>query len=745
MTKKGTTRYQIDEFHIASGIAGFNNDIRYQGDHINLELTNLSSEQGTKTSIKGSTSYAGGNVIKINGWAYLRDEPKKFNISVSSRGLNLLAFREIFNRYRIDTKNTDIAINITAKSDAMEGIILSSHIQIKKTGLPSFKKKMADIRLDADVFYCIVDNSLTIHNFTARSGDVYAVHLKGVIKEIQKNPSYEAEIKIDGLELSALDIMKGVKAGGIITSDTIHVKGKFDKAMPEISGSVLLAGAFFRSNTADMKQINAKMAFSSGKEISATAEASAKILKARGYTLRTPSDVSISINTRGTPEKIAMTSSITLSPVDLSLKTGKDGYLESLHLEIDGTLKEKSFSGKASLEAKRLQYADYALKRIKGNIGINYRRNIVRDASLHAQVVFGRKDLEFTAEAATGTISAAISGFVKGFLKKERAFSIQVSLPETNIADIRTSFWDIFPDSLLYGVLDGSISSGITFGYREGRFTANGKFRLKDFMIGGEYGEYSAGPINGVIPFVYGEVNKKHEPIRLPSFERSEFGNVSRYYSAEFKETGYNKIVIGSFHYGFRLLKDIKIWMKQDGNILNVGRFSANIFGGKLNGSAVIDMTDRLNYKAGILLEGLSLKQLCDDIEPIRGYISGKVDGTGTLKGSGIGLLQIIGMGDLWTYSTQDEKTKISKEFLQKIGGPSVKAYLGDRPFNKGIMSLYLQKGYVIFRELEISNRNFFGIQDLSVKVAPLSNRIAIDHLMWTIVEAAQRAKRNKP
>lgn len=102
-------------------------------------------------------------------------------------------------------------------------------------------------------------------------------------------------------------------------------------------------------------------------------------------------------------------------------------------------------------------------------------------------------------------------------------------------------------------------------------------------------------------------------------------------------------------------------------------------------------------------------------------------------------------MGDLWTYSTQDEKTKISKEFLQKVGGPSVKAYLGDRPFNKGIMSLYLQKGYVIFRELEISNRNFLGIQDLSVKVAPLSNRIAIDHLMWTIVEAAQRAKRNEP
>ena len=57
-------------------------------------------------------------------------------------------------------------------------------------------------------------------------------------------------------------------------------------------------------------------------------------------------------------------------------------------------------------------------------------------------------------------------------------------------------------------------------------------------------------------------------------------------------------------------------------------------------------------------------------------------------------------------------------------------------------MSIYIQKGFLIFRELEISNRNILGIQDLSVKVAPLNNRIAIDHLMWTIVEAADRAKK---
>jgi len=84
----------------------------------------------------------------------------------------------------------------------------------------------------------------------------------------------------------------------------------------------------------------------------------------------------------------------------------------------------------------------------------------------------------------------------------------------------------------------------------------------------------------------------------------------------------------------------------------------------------------------------------------------------------------------------------ISKEFLRKIGGSSLKGYLRDRKFNKGILDLYLKDGDLIFKELKISNRNIFGITDLSVRVAPMSNRIALDDLLWTIVEAAERNKK---
>jgi hypothetical protein len=225
------------------------------------------------------------------------------------------------------------------------------------------------------------------------------------------------------------------------------------------------------------------------------------------------------------------------------------------------------------------------------------------------------------------------------------------------------------------------------------------------------------------------------------SFERTKFEELKRTFTGSTDPAG-SEIRIGSVRYGFRLLKEISVWVEQKGRSLNISRISAKMFGGTVNGTAFIDLIDGLSYRAGIIADGVSLTQLCEEIPPIKGYISGKIDGIATIKGSGTGLAKIIGKADFWTYSTEGEKTRISREFLEKIGGPQVRAYLGERKFDKGIMGLYIQNGFFVFRELEISNRNFLGITDLSVKVAPLNNRIAIDHLMWTMTEAAQRAKK---
>lgn len=424
--------------------------------------------------------------------------------------------------------------------------------------------------------------------------------------------------------------------------------------------------------------------------------------------------------------------------VDLGLLSRAVSRVPDIPFSVSGTLARASFNGSAELPLSLYGTASAEgthISLIKKERG----KTVVKDIAVRTDVTCKGKDCEFTTDMAAGQTETKSSGVIRGIAEKDREVIVKVMLPETKITGIRNAMWDVFPDGLLYAKLDGTLSSEVVVNYRESGMKVSGDLRFKEVMLEGENSEYSAGPINGTVPIRY--QNTAHDAAEIPSFERSEFANLARYYSQGKVSPASHGITIGSLRYGFPLLDTIDIRIDPKGSVLKIDRISANIFGGRMYGSALVDISGDVSYRAGILLEQVSLTELCKAIEPIKGYISGKVDGIATIKGSGMGLSHLIGKAEFWAYSSGGEKTKISKEFLQKVGGTSLKTYLGDRSFNKGIMNLYLQNGFVIFRELEISNRNLLGMNDLSVKVAPFNNRIGIDHLMWTITEAAQRAK----
>jgi hypothetical protein len=618
--RKSTVSYRVDELTIESGIFDFNKDKKYRCDNVNVHLKNLSSDSGTKTEIKGSASYAGGR-IGVDGWAYLKEKSKKMNISVFSDGVSLSAFRDILDKYKINTVQTRIAMDLTAEGDIETGMNFRSDFHIKNTGLYPFRNEIKDIIFSADAFLNMREGSIFLKDISLEADGILGLRADALVKDLINKPVLSSEIKINKIDLSALRIREDLALSGVMTSDTINIKRMSKEMLPEISGTIFIKSA---------------------------------------------------------------------------------------------ALKKEST------------------------------KNIFKDANFNCIFKSKGGDLSFMLRSVMGKISTDVSGTIKKIMQKERIAEIKINQPEIKVADIRETFWEIFPDSLLYAGLDGAISSEALISFAPDILTLNGTLRIREFILQGENGEYSIGPVNGAMPIVYSKTNDEKKVLKLSSFDHSEFDNQSKYYSQKAFENDYSRITIGSLNYGFKFSDDINIWIKQEGSLLNIGRFSGNIFGGRLNGSAVVDVSDDLNYRAGILLEGLSLTKLCDGIEPIKGYISGKVDGIASLKGKGTEISQLIGKADFWTYSTKEEKTKISREFLQRVGGPSLGAYLRDRNFDKGIMSLYLQNGFIIFKELEMSNRNLLGMTDLSVKVAPLSNRIAIDHLMWSITEAAQRAKEKK-
>ena len=937
LAKKGTLAYSLDEFRILSGMADLNDDIRYRGERINVVLKHLSSSPGTKTSVEGDLMLSGENRVKFDGWVYLKNELKKFRVAVSAEDFRLSPFREMLAGHQIDPKKTRINIRLDAEGDTGHGVKITSGILMKSQGYDFYKKKQLDVNLDAALFYDISSRSATINILKLKVGETPAFWLKGGIKDLPEKPVYDIDMKLERLDLSELNIMRGLKTSGVVSSNVINIKGRLDHPLSDLNGIIEMKEVSVTSEDVDVKNINGRMIFSSTKDITVRAEASAELLKAGGYSLSRPAAVRLSLNAKGRQGNMVLSAGINTSPIEM--KTGKEKELSlgTLQVSIDGTLKGNTFSGKSTANSDSIHYNEYFFKKLKCGLEFNYskgrmainnskvaidsftssadlvkigmpvdkgglfievknlsvaypgkkaelqgldfsltlntadkafsgdtkfsarggmlqevksgkisgsakfnesefsfaipqaefaggrmsvsaqgktfqqpfpvkaeitaehvdlgilspamekfsgsgyrisgnlessrfkgtidsktslygeaaidlrkfsvvnaktKRYLLKDALIQSAIVLQGENCAFQASASAGAVTATVSGNANEFLEKKRSISVHGNLKETLAAEIRNSFWDMFPDSLLYAGMDGSISSDIKLDYRKDGVIFFGDLRLKDLMLEGENGEYAVGPVNGVVPFAYGKFGDEKKAIALPSFERSEFSAISRHYADAFAGNDYNRITIGSLQYGFRMLTDLNIWIKQDGGVLNVGRFSANIFKGRLNGSAVIDISDGLHYRAGMILEGLSLTQLCDDIGPIKGYISGKVDGIGIVKGSGADLPELIGRADLWTYATKDEKTKISKEFLQKLGGPSIKSYLGDRPFDKGVLGLYIQKGFLIFRELEISNRNLLGMQDLSVKVAPLSNRIAIDHLMWTIVEAASRGQK---
>ncbi len=936
LSGKPKVKYRISEFSIQSGQFSFNEEKKYQGHNINLRLKNLSFDPETRATIEGTLLYAGGGTIRIGGWAYPSRKPVKADVSISSEGYVLSAFKEFFEKYGIDTARTCANVLFQLHGDAEKGFQIKSGVKLKQAGFSFFTRDMNDIRLGIDAFFRPRDRSITISDLSLSVNDVTSAQLRGRIADIGENLSYSAEINIKRLDLASFGLSEDLELGGIVTSDGIKVAGKLKRPLPEISGTLRLRDGRVKSRYALVEKLNASLSLSPDGKTAAKAEVSAKICRAGEYVLSRPAHIRLSTIMHDKAQGLGLLSSVRISPFEIKAKGQEAIYFGRSTFMVDGTLKGRVFFGKDYLEVESMRYGDYAVPGFKSSSWIAYRedgltvkdltietndvtssaylvkitlpenkagyevdiknmnaaypgreielrrcnlhidlytakrptgnfifsagkivvqelscrsisaggrfdkkhfhvdipradisggkmkltaagripegpfplkvtlqgegidlsgmsgpaskslkipyalsgninrvsfegtidskdslrgnalleagrlslwktdtrRNIVKDASLYAELKFSGRDCAFSIDTVLGNISAKVSGTVKDFMEKDRHIQARAFLPESKAQDIRTSFWDIFPDGLLYKGLGGHLSTDVLVDYTGKGLDVHGKLAMKDFTLEGENGEYFLGPVNGTIPVVYRKTEGEKQVAKMPSFDTSQFDHLSKHYARGIAEEGFGKLTIGSFNYGFTLLENMRILVRPEGSVLNIGWFSANIFGGSLHGAALLDLSSEVNYRAGFLVEGLSLSKLCAGIEPIKGYISGKVSGIGSLKGSGVTMSRLIGKADFWTYATSDQKTMISKEFLQKVGGPSLKAYLGDRRFNKGIMSFYLKSGYLIFKEMEISNTNFLGIRDLSVMVAPFNNRIAIDHLLWTITEAAERVRK---
>ncbi len=202
-------------------------------------------------------------------------------------------------------------------------------------------------------------------------------------------------------------------------------------------------------------------------------------------------------------------------------------------------------------------------------------------------------------------------------------------------------------------------------------------------------------------------------------------------------------LTIGKARLGPLELGETTAFLRGDNGIMQLTALRSGLSGGEVLGRGFLAVNGGLAYGGDILVYDLSLRRFCDMIPQIKGYVSGRLDGVASLYGSGKGLAGLDGLTELWVRDTKGEKMLLSKEFLQKIAGKKLRGFFfrDDRPFDRGEVSAYLENGYLTFTTLDISHTNILGIRDLSVSVAPVQNRIALDHLFSALKEAATRGK----
>jgi hypothetical protein len=342
----------------------------------------------------------------------------------------------------------------------------------------------------------------------------------------------------------------------------------------------------------------------------------------------------------------------------------------------------------------------------------------------------------------SGVPPLRIDGTVEHFASADRAGNLSFTMPPTTINSLLDAFANALPRNLQEASCEGSCSLAGSVELQGSNTRINGSISLESASLEIPSQKITVTGIAGSLPFSLEIPWKGIEPKTTPlSYSRE---NYSRIMEGLHRNSGSgNRISIGTIRFGALETGKLSLFISASRGIMMFSPIELNLYDGRLLGSGYLILKGTPEYGADFLINDLSLKQFCDSFPSIKGYITGRVDGVLSLKDSKGGLNELTGFVNLWTRTGKGEKMLVSKEFLQKLAGKKLRGFFfqNDRPYDNGEISAYLQQNFLTFEKLNISHTNFLGMKDLSVSVAPVQNRIALDHLLGSIRDAAARGK----
>ena len=392
----------------------------------------------------------------------------------------------------------------------------------------------------------------------------------------------------------------------------------------------------------------------------------------------------------------------------------------------------RGFAGQVSLDGKALS------ARGKGG------RELFSDAVIDLKGEIREKDL--TLQASSFGIGQQpllrVSGAVKDFAAKERQGALLLSLPSMAANSLFDAFANLIPRPIQDVSAEGTVAADATLGLRGREISLDGRFVAAISSLDIASQKLKIAGINGVLPIslqLPGEASR--QPERRVSHSRTNYPALLA--AARKRAAAGETMKIGPIHFGPLELGETTLTTHAEKGLIELTSLRSGLYEGVLLGSGFFRYQNEIHYGIDLLLDDLSLRELCNSFPAIKGYVSGRMDGVISLYGEGATMKEATGFTDLWTRSSKKEKMLVSKEFLQKLAGKKLRGFFfrDDRAYDRGEISAFLEDGYLTFEQLDVSHTNLLGMKDLSVAVAPVQNRIELVHLFNAVKQAAARGK----
>jgi hypothetical protein len=325
---------------------------------------------------------------------------------------------------------------------------------------------------------------------------------------------------------------------------------------------------------------------------------------------------------------------------------------------------------------------------------------------------------------------------------EQRAGRLSFSLPETPASGMVDPLINLLPKAILEASIDGTLAGSGTLDLGQGKKLLEGSLVFKGgrFELAGQKLAVSA--INGRFPYSLDLSGKAlGKPQVAMAFSRENYPALLTQLR-QGKGAG-ETVTIGKISFGPLEMGALTMRATAGNGMTEIVSLQSTLYEGALLGRGYLTMRGGLSYRGDLLINGLSLKQLCSIFPGIQGYISGRVDGVVSMSGGSHGLAGLSGFTQLWAREGGGEKMLVSKEFLQRLAKQKLGGFFfrSDRRYDQAEIKALMEEGYLSFETLKIVHTNLFGVRDLNVSIAPTQNRIALNHLLESVQQAATRGK----